>query len=295
VSEVAVRSHAIADGGANPCRTDAEATERQWHGTAVGSAALADPLTGHRRPWRVMGVSTHVWWCASEDTILVVTDDRAVRLPNAVIVDPGPAVAPGTVSPGDLVSVGASSVATPRACWRVVRWWDPRVAPVDADPSDVVRLLRAAARLMKLDHEEPLIATLRVGDHHRVVEQAGRLIGSGVGLTPEGDDFLAGAIAGHRHGGDSIGNVGVSTLLDQISPWVLNAARGSTTLLSFSLLRHAFATEVAVPVGMLLRALTGRGDLPAAISATTEIGQSSGPALARGVVGGVAAACGVRL
>jgi hypothetical protein len=65
-------------------------------------------------------------------------------------------------------------------------------------------------------------------------------------------------------------------------------------LLSFALMRHAFDGEVAAPLGALLRALTGRGELATALAATEAIGHRSGPALVRGAVAGVAAGCGVR-
>lgn len=254
---------------------------------------------GPPRSWQVLGVSTHVWWCSADDAVLVITDDRVVRLPNAVVVHPGHTLPAPLSPPGDHILVGGGAVVTRTASWRVVRWWDAQVAPVQADPGEVMGLARAAADLLSIpspiDGEAPVTAALRRGNGERVVAEAGRLIGRGVGLTPEGDDVLSGVVAAYRHIGASIGNPAVSTVLERVGPSVLALARTSTTLLSFSLLRHAFAGEVAAPVGRLLRALTGRGDLPAAVEATVAIGHRSGPALARGVVAGVAAGCGDRL
>lgn len=269
------------------------------YGPAVASSAMATALLGPPRRWRVLGVSTHVWWCSADDAVLVITDDRIVRLPNALIVHPGHTLPAPLWRPGDHIVVGGAAVVTRTAAWRVVRWWDAQVAPVRDDPGHVMGRARAAADLLSMlspiDGEAPVTAALRRGDGDRVVGEAGRLIGRGVGLTPEGDDVLSGVIAGYRHIGASIGNPDVSTVLDRVGPSVLAVARTSTTLLSYSLLRHAFAGEVAGPVGHLLRALTGRGDLPAAVEATIAIGHRSGPALARGVVAGVTAGCGDRL
>lgn len=269
------------------------------YGPAVASTAMATACLGPQRPWRVLGMSTHVWWCSADDAVLVITDDRVVRLPNAVIVHPGHTLPTRLLPPGDYILVGDGAVATRTAAWRVVRWWEAKVAPVRADPGDVTGRARAAADLLSIhspiDGEAPVTAALRRGDGDRVVAEAGRLIGRGVGLTPEGDDVLSGVVAGYRHIGASIGNPAVSTVLDRVGPSVLAVARKSTTMLSFSLLHHAFAGEVAAPVGQLLRALTGRGDLAAAVEATVAIGHRSGPALARGVVAGVVAGCGDRL
>jgi hypothetical protein len=242
-----------------------------------------------------MGVSTHAWWCAAGDTVLVVADDQAVRLPNSVVVGPGFSLVAGSVSPGDHIVVGRGAVTTRTADWRIGRWWDPRVVPIDADQRDVIRLVRAAAASVSPSGGEPLITALLAGDHHCFVELADRFIGRGEGLTPEGDDFLTGIIAGYHHGCASLGDPTGAAVLEQVRLPVLATARESTTLLSCSLLRHAFVGEVAAPMGALLRALTGRGDLATALAATDAIGHRSGPALASGVVAGIAAGCGVRL
>lgn len=260
---------------------------------AVGSAAIAAWLTGTPRPWRVVGSSTDGWWCTDDVSVLVFTVDRSVRLPNSVVIGAGDRPAGEAVARDDPVVVGNGLVACRSRCWRVVRWWDPRVAVVAADPADVLETLGAAATLVQLDGLEPLMTSLRASDHARFVEAAARLVGRGGGLTPEGDDVLAGVVAGYRHVGASIGIGGAATLLEQVRPAVLGCAAQATTLLSSSLLRHSFDGEVAAPVAALLHALTGRGELSAALAATRRIGHSSGAALAAGVVAGAASACGV--
>jgi len=240
-----------------------------------------------------MGVSTHVWWCASADDVLVVTDDRQVRLPNAVIAPGG--LGSGGVAPGEEILVGNDLVAPGSGGWRIVRWWDPRVLPVKTSQSVVVGHLRTAARTVPVPGDDGFSAALAAGHAHVATDRAVSLIGRGVGLTPEGDDYLVGAIAGYRHVAASIGNGTASAVLDETRRGLLAAARSSTTLLSFSLLRHAFAGDVAAPVGALLRALTGRGDIYDGLAATAAIGHRSGPALAGGVLCGGAAACGIRL
>ena len=270
------------------------------YGPAVASSAMATALLGPPRRWRVLGVSTHVWWCSADDAVLVITDDRIVRLPNAVIVHPGhtlPAPCGGPATTSSWAALRSSHEQQPGG------WSDGgkrRSRPPEHDPGHVMgRARRRRGSVVDALADRWRGASdrrvLRRGEGDRVVGEAGRLIGRGVGLTPEGDDVLSGVVVGYRHIGASIGNPDVSTVLDRVGPSVLAVARTSTTLLSYSLLRHAFAGEVAGPVGHLLRALTGRGDLPAAVEATIAIGHRSGPALARGVVAGVTAGCGDRL
>jgi hypothetical protein len=124
-----------------------------------------------------------------------------------------------------------------------------------------------------------------------LVAAAAGLIGKGGGLTPEGDDLVAGAVAGHLLAGEAIGCTGaVRTVQESVMP-ILAVASGRTTLLSESLLRHAFAGAVADPVAALLHSLTGSRDARAALARVRRMGHSSGPALVAGVLTGVASAC----
>lgn len=240
-----------------------------------------------------MGASTHTFWCAAGEEVLLITDDQVVRLPNSVARSPNPGLAASPLSPGEDVLVGGGVVATRTSALRIVRWWDPQVRPIEAERRHVRRLARNAAESVPSCDREPLVVALRDHDHRGVVEAADRYLGRGEGLTPEGDDFLTGVVAGYRHASASVGDVPGALVLQAIRTPVLAAARRSTTSLSRTLLRHAFDGEVPAPVGSLLRALTGRGDLAAALDATIAIGHRSGPALATGVVAGVAAECGV--
>jgi hypothetical protein len=269
-------------------------TRRRDVGTAVASVAIRGLLAGAPRPGRVLGTSTHGWWYAIDDTVVVVTDDRVVRLPNAVVVRPDPAAVAGVSRPGEESWLGGGGVATPDIEWRIVRWFDPRVAAIDADPNVVAGLVRSAAELVPGVDVGPLAAALRTGDGLRFVDEAGQMIGRGEGLTPEGDDILTGVVAGYRHCCASLGDAAGASMLERLRRPILSAARRSTTSLSVTLLGHAFDGEVAAPVGSLLRALTGRGSVPVAIDATLAVGHRSGPALAGGVVAGVAAGLGVQ-
>lgn len=240
-----------------------------------------------------MGVSTHAWWCAAGDEVLVLADHRAARLPNAVVTNGRPGIGQGVTMPdGDLVT-GHGAIIVGDSSWRVVRWWDPRAIPVLTDLHVVLDRVRTLARAAPAPPDKGFAMALRSSDPGAILDQASRLLGRGPGLTPEGDDVLVGAVAAFRYVSRSLSRAAALEGLDAARDQLLASARSATTRLSTVLLRHALDDEVATPVGALLRSLTGRSDLAAALVATSAIGTSSGPALVGGVVSGAAAACGV--
>jgi hypothetical protein len=261
---------------------------------AAASIAVAAAVRGSPTVWRLLGASTHAWWCGHDDDVVVITDDQAVRLPNGIISFRGYGLASLRAEPGDEVMIGADGVTIDDGRWRIVRWWDPAVPPIPGHPGPIAQLTAQALRHTDPQADESFAWALELGDPAAAIDSAQGSLGRGGGLTPEADDFILGAVAGYRHVCASIGDAAGATLLAAIRGDVLAAAHWATTRLSYVLLRHAFAGEVAAPVGALLRALTGRGDLDAALTATNDIGGSSGRALARGTLCGAAAACGVQ-
>ena len=108
--------------------------------------------------------------------------------------------------------------------------------------------------------------------HGRVdAAAARRLLGRGDGLTPLGDDVLAGWLAMHRAAGVPTPDV------DD----VVGEARGRTTLLSATLLDCARHGEVLPQYADWVRAL-GTDDEPAAVAALHVVGASSGAGLHAG-------------
>ena len=117
-----------------------------------------------------------------------------------------------------------------------------------------------------------------------LAEASARLIGRGPGLTPEADDYLSGVLSSIRIlGGVTRGRWAVE-MLDAAAPAITAVASQRTTTFSAALIRHAIRGEVAAPAAALLRAFAGRGDVSRTHSAVLEIGHSSGPALAAGMV-----------
>jgi hypothetical protein len=115
------------------------------------------------------------------------------------------------------------------------------------------------------------------------------MLGAGPGLTPEADDYLAGAVAGVRCLGMACGNRTAVAMLDATAAPLAALAYARTSTLSASLIRHALHGDVAQPAGALLRALAARGDASVAHDELCSVGHTSGPALAAGIVLGARA------
>ncbi len=144
-----------------------------------------------------------------------------------------------------------------------------RVGAVEIVPGRIVSV-RVARR--------PVPAPAVVRQARRAVDRVDideRLLGRGPGLTPSGDDVLAGYLAGAAAYG---------LPADALRAFVhANAVRRTTTL-SAALLRHAAAGEAIPQISGLLDALGGRRPLGGALAELVAVGHTSGAALASGVV-----------
>jgi hypothetical protein len=91
---------------------------------------------------------------------------------------------------------------------------------------------RAARRAI-----EGLLAALQVGDRQGITTGAAALAGLGPGLTPAGDDFLVGLMAGLRTWPQFLAGKGLP--VEEACQAIYGAAAGRTNLLSMALLRSA--------------------------------------------------------
>ena len=198
--------------------------------------------------------------------VVLVTAPGTPWLPNAIALGPGPTIV-----------------------------WDPVVARIEPGPALAARgtaILRAlgvarpagvAGALSEGATRPPraavaaLLAALRTGDVAARRRAAVALLGRGPGLTPEGDDLLAGACVTAAAAGDPLA----------LPPRV----RALTTPLSATLLELAAAGAGPKPVHALLD-LSGEG-WRSALSELEGLGASSGRAIALGV-GAAAAVLGAR-
>ncbi len=264
---------------------------------AAASTGVAELLRGPARPASVLlsvpaAVYLSVPTPQGVEVVGVLTADAA-RLPLGLVLSrrangrplaSSPSGAPATVGGGRVV-VGDLTVSA-------AAWWDPRPRLPGAQPAllpEGVRTLRttlygeaphSAFTLPGLPGgpSGPLAAlrgAVRRADLDAALRTATRLVGLGPGLTPAGDDVLAGTVAGLvllGHPAAERFGAGVHAL-----------ATGRTTELSRALLKHAAAGQVSGEFAAVVRALIGQGDLEAAIATLLATGSTSGRALALGL------------
>lgn len=204
---------------------------------------------------------------AGGELVAVLTRD-AVRIPCGLVLpvrstERSLAAAAGPAHVGDgEIAVGSVIVRAGRVVSRVV----PALAPPAASVVDKAHQRVPVAAGIDQADADALAAAPRVA--------AAALVGRGEGLTPAGDDVLAGfLVAAHAY-----------RLPAPDARAVAAGSRGRTTRLSAALLRHAVAGESVPELTDLLLALDGRHDVPAATDALLRIGHSSGTALAMGAL-----------
>jgi hypothetical protein len=214
----------------------------------------------------------------------------AVRLPSAVLVRGGW----GSVRIGTVGVVGGGGVALPGLSVRVARWWRaprPTLRPtvtmpgptvLDPDTASLVDHLAAAlgAPLWIRRGRSPLIATPGVifPENSHVDDLDGpvtALLGRGPGLTPLGDDILAGALVTLRAIGS---HETAAALVGAILP---KASR--TTSVSAALLWHAARGECVPELADLFRALNAGHGVERARANVLRLGHTSGAGLLHGV------------
>ncbi|CAA9314816.1 MAG: hypothetical protein AVDCRST_MAG07-833 [uncultured Frankineae bacterium] len=279
-------------------------------GSAAVRPALAAPARG-----RVLGAFPSAVYVELErgggdrdgdgegggEVVAVVTCD-GLRLPNALVLaaasTAGPlavhrAGQPARVRDGVLEVAG---VRYPVARWRADAAAVPPGAAVGDDRLDEL------AGALPDPHVGPLSAALRTGsaqvsaalaalDVAAARRAADALMGLGPGLTPSGDDVLAGALVACARLRTTPGAAALAATADGLGEHVSRTARGRTCALSAALLRHAARGAAAPAVLDLVDALTGRPALRPALNALLAVGHTSGADTARGVLAAAQALC----
>jgi hypothetical protein len=258
----------------------------------AASAAVEHALVGPNRAATVVAATGSATYLAVDDdssTTICVANPTAVRVPCALVLGPdatAPELAVGTVG-----TVGRGLVSVNATAYRVARWWrPPTVRPVVGDPG---RLRAAHTALTGLVADPPdaagraaagpLVQALAIGAPVRPA--VARLLGRGSGLTPTGDDVLAGAL------------VTLAAFAPRaaapLAIAVTEAAGAATTAVSAALLRHAARGECIPQLAGLLAAVAGgrdAGGLARAAGALLAVGHCSGAGLVHGVILGLAVA-----
>ena len=209
--------------------------------------------------------------------VVAILAKGAVRLPIGVSILTGE-----LPEAGSTVAIGDGAIATRHHIWRPARWWDPRPHLVAGG------LFENGSELVSVLESEPgasfgiaLAEAIRVGDAlaRGNSEEALALIGFGPGLTPAGDDVVAGALA----------TLGLGGRLDDGLRGTIDAhASTRTTALSAALLAAAGKGQVIPQAATLLSVISAGPSVDQLRSAAAElfgVGATSGHDLCAGIAG----------
>ncbi|WP_051581704.1 DUF2877 domain-containing protein [Pseudonocardia acaciae] len=253
--------------------------------SAAASTTVGAAVSGEVRPARWLGVGERaLYLMVGDSTVVAVVTHDAVRLPCAVVL-------PSRHDELSLHTLAgtrpAARVGAGRIEWlgpagtvvvEVARWWrPPRVRPGRL-PHPTLGRLRHGVAGRDIGVEARRVAALAAAtDEAGQAEAAVGLLGRGPGLTPSGDDVLAGFLVAARAFGRP--SRGVERAV------ALHAGR-ATSALSAQLLRHAARGECAEQLATVLTS-PRRGDTASTarpVARLLAVGHTSGAALAHGVL-----------
>ncbi|MCW2945985.1 MAG: hypothetical protein JWR24_2702 [Actinoallomurus sp.] len=273
--------------------------------TLAGAASLGvrAPLGGPRRHGRAMAVFPSAVYLQvdgpAEPGVIALVSSDAVRLPNSVVLAASARQEPfRAIREGDhaLVGDGCTEVGG-RLRVRVRRWWDP--TPV-LGPLSLARLSHGERALDGVTGRwglsghtmpETLADACLAGDLAHAVDAAERIVGLGPGLTPSGDDALAGLLLALRLLGGAVPGGGRAVwLADWLGAAVTAHARDRTTSLAATLLHCAARGQASVEAAAVLRGIAGQDPLVPAARRLLATGHTSGADLAWGLLIGCRAA-----
>jgi Protein of unknown function (DUF2877) len=264
---------------------------------AAYSTAVRPVLTGPIQPASWLGASASaLYLITGSATVLAIVTHDAARLPCALVLAstaaelpltrlaPAPGrrpFSPAAVGAGRVEWSGPAGVVTIAGA----REWAPARASAGTPARVVAGALDALSSAVAghdIGLERERVALLRdtAGDPAAQFAAVAALLGRGPGLTPSGDDVIAGFLLGARAFGRAVPGALAA---------VTELAGDATTALSAQLLRHAARGDCIAELAAVLAALTGRPAPPGAVGSLLAVGQSSGAGLAVGLVS--AAAC----
>ena len=257
-------------------------TGARWFGTgtAAASVLVRDLLSGPMRPATVLAAGHAATYLEAGGRVLAIVSAGGVRLPCAAVL----AVGGRLPAAGTQLALGGGGVYEDgRRLVAVHRWFDPRVRLVGVDGRAVARfahVMRSRGGVDTLLPDDALDRLARGLGHSDAVGVASELLGRGTGLTPAGDDLVAGALAALRALG--------SPAADELGAAVRALAPAATTRLSAALLQAADVGGLVPEAAFALRALAGAGDVETAAGRLIDLGHTSGWHLAAGLLVGVA-------
>jgi Protein of unknown function (DUF2877) len=249
---------------------------------AAADGLLAPLVAGDPRRGEVVVATPLACYARLEDGSLVgVLDPAAVRMPGSVVVARGDVVAPHV---GDAIVLGGGVVEVGGVRLVPRRWWDSRVPGVGRPAAAPAAGPLPDAVPAVASHLEAALGALVDDGNEYLAGVVDALVGLGPGLTPTGDDVLAGALVALAAAGDDRGRRLAAAV---------RLRRHRTTAVSAALLDRAAAGHAIPELARYLVALArGRGDVRV-VQDLERVGASSGGALAAGARIGLRVAAGV--
>lgn len=213
-------------------------------------------------------LSVHYSTGASSLPVISVASPSATRLPNALVTEtlPGPGRA----------ALGAGLLVAPAGTWAVTRWWLP------PRPRGLRPPLLDAGWLLPGQSLPGSWGLAPVSPSYDGLQPAS-LIGAGPGLSPAGDDLVAGALVAAHATADPRLVRWQRTVRDLLAP-------GRTTAVSLGLLHCALDGYATSELAGFVNAVCDQGpgtdptNLTRATEALLGVGHSSGAALMAGVL-----------
>jgi hypothetical protein len=270
----------------------------------AASLALRSLIDAPRRTARVIAAFPSAVYLelrgAYEPRVVAVVSSDAVRLPNAVVVVAASRERPfQAVREGLEAYVGDGRIEQDGMQVRIRRWWDPSPALGPLSPGALARGIRSLESALDSaggvagcglsGHPDPLLLAghCAAGELADAVEAAERIVGLGPGLTPSGDDILAGLLVSLRLVGGSVRQGGAAVwLASWLGAAVTADANTRTTALAATLLHCAVAGQAGAEVAGVLRAVAGHESPVPAAHRLLAAGHTSGADLAWGVLAG---------
>ena len=252
---------------------------------AAASSAVRGLITGPSLDGALLGTFSQALIIGTDagdgPRVLSLLSPMAARVPNGVLL---PEISGFDSLPaGEPVSIGAGHITVGGLHVQVVRWWDCRVPPTGPSPA-ATRALRSAVegsvRGLPCGPIDDLRRALNSqGEAVQITAAVDGLVGLGQGLTPGGDDVLAGVMTGlHATGRTDLAGV-IRGRVEEL--------RDRTTQLSADLLRLAGDGFGCLEIVGFLQA--SEAQAARSIQRLLSIGHTSGADLATGLVIGLEA------
>lgn len=220
--------------------------------------------------------------------VVAVVSGDGLRLPIAVVVAAISSTGPfAGVLPGEPATVGGGRVCAGDLDVTIGRWWTPQRPPALVRPeylaaraARLARILQARRRVLSDAVAGGLSRLGGLLRARRPVDSVpASLVGLGEGLTPSGDDVLAGVLLALRY-------LGRPSCADGLWASIAEQVPRRTTALSATLLATAAEGEAVPQVIELLAALAGHRPLEPALDRLLAVGSTSGSDIAHGLLAG---------